>query len=209
MSINNVDIQQIIYKDQPVVTFQMIAEVHSISVENVYKSFKRHEGRFTLGKHFYLVEKAELDLESSGTLSTIHLFTMKGYRLLTKPMRDERSWQVQEQMIDDYFALREQVSQGPSLLETTERQIRILTIGMELMDRLGGYSDRERLFYKGLLGRLMTQSAGAQQPLALPPPAMASVSDRLYTIRGDLPPKTHTAIAQAAGRVCAKVYREK
>jgi phage regulator Rha-like protein len=119
ITINQVSIEHIAYKDQSVVTFAMIAEVHGISEDNVYKSFQRNKEKFTEGKHFYRIDYAEASLAGLSVhcnTQGVTLFTQKGYLLLTKPMRDQKSWQVQEQMIDEYFTLRE-IVQKPSALD--------------------------------------------------------------------------------------------
>ncbi len=113
VTIQDTQLEQLLYHDIPVVTFQQIADVHGISVQNVFSSFRRHKERFTEGKHFYLVENAVEYLGHNGTLKTIYLFTEKGYLLLTKPLRDAKAWEVQERMVDDYFAMKQ--AQAPTL----------------------------------------------------------------------------------------------
>jgi hypothetical protein len=89
IQINDVSLDQLTYRDVPVVTFQQIADVHGIPVQNVYRSFKRHEQRFTPEKHFYLIDNEGVYLEYNDTFRTNYLFTEKGYLLLTKPMREK------------------------------------------------------------------------------------------------------------------------
>jgi phage regulator Rha-like protein len=116
IKINDVEIEHITYKDQPVVTFEMIAEVHDISVRTVINSFQRNKEKFTDGKHFYRIdfeEASQLTFKGEVSPNGVTLFTKKGYALLTKPMRDEKSWEVQEQMIDEYFAMRAQATAIP------------------------------------------------------------------------------------------------
>lgn len=119
IKINDIDIEQLTYKGQPVVTFEMIAQVHSIPVKTVQKPFERHRMRFTEGKHIYRLDFAQanlLRLRVGANSNGVTLFTERGYLLLTKPMRDERSWQVQEQMIDDYFVLRTRQRRATGML---------------------------------------------------------------------------------------------
>ena len=106
--INDVQIEQIIYQGEPVVTFAQIAEVHEVPVFNVQRSFERHAERCTPGKHYFRLDFAEanqLQLRVVVGANALIVFTLKGYLLLTKPMRDAKSWQVQERMVDEYFAL--------------------------------------------------------------------------------------------------------
>ena len=116
VTINTVTIEQLLYRDTPVVTFQQIAEVHGISVKNIQESFRRHRGRFTEGKHYFRLDFAEArQLPSSVEVSPngLTVFTEKGYLLLTKPLRDDKSWEVQERMVDEYFALQSSVIAPP------------------------------------------------------------------------------------------------
>jgi phage regulator Rha-like protein len=126
--INDVSLDQLSYNDVPVVTFQQIAEVHGISVTNVHKSFRRNKKRFIEGKHFYLVEKDRVDLESIGTNTTIYLFTEKGYLLLTKPLRDQTSWEVQERMIDDYFTLKTALTEYSDLVAIQNTLVKLAEV---------------------------------------------------------------------------------
>jgi hypothetical protein len=87
VQINDVSLDQLTYKDVPVVTFQQIAEVHGVSVSNVHKSFSHNKEKFTEGKHFYLVDTEVVGLESNGTRKTMYLFTQQGYLFLTKPIK--------------------------------------------------------------------------------------------------------------------------
>ena len=109
VTINDVSIEQLIYKDTPVVTFAQVAEVHGISVETVRDSFKRHSKRFVDGKHYFrldFTEANQLVVRQPVSQNGLIVLTQKGYLLLTKPMRDSKSWEVQERMIDEYFSLR-------------------------------------------------------------------------------------------------------
>jgi hypothetical protein len=128
IQINDVSLDQLTYQDVPVVTFQQIADVHGILLDNVYKSFKRHKPRFTEGKHFYIVDNKGVDLESNVSFSTSYLFTEKGYLLLTKPMRDQKSWEVQERMIDDYFTLKTVLSGHDDLAAIQQTLIKVAAI---------------------------------------------------------------------------------
>ena len=101
ITIGTVDVEQLQYKDQPVVTYAQIAEVHGISVKNVQLSFQRNRDKFTEGKHYFRVDFAEASqLLPSVVVSPngMILFTERGYLLLTKPLRDKRAWEVQERM---------------------------------------------------------------------------------------------------------------
>jgi len=132
VTINHATLEQLLYKNVPVVTIQQIADVHGISVKNVHGAFERHAKRFTEGKHYFrldFVEASQLLTREEANPNGLLLFTEKGYLLLTKPMRDEKAWDVQERMVDEYFVLRQapQMSASPwdalsQLVETGRQQ---------------------------------------------------------------------------------------
>lgn len=107
IAINDITLNKLIYQDTPVVTFEMIARVHGVPVQNVQKAFRRHQGRFEEGKHVIRLDFAEASQLVPGVQVSpngVRLFTERGYLLLVKPMKDDTSWQVQERMIDAYFS---------------------------------------------------------------------------------------------------------
>jgi hypothetical protein len=121
LSINNIEIRALFYKDEPVLTFEMVAKVHKISIENVRSSFYRHQKRFREGKHYFrldFTEANQLLLSATANSNGIILLTQRGYSFLVKPMRDDTSWEVQERMVDEYFTLRErqQVSEADRII---------------------------------------------------------------------------------------------
>lgn len=122
VTIGEREVQRLTYKGQPVVTFGIIARVHNVPDGTVRGSFHRHKQRFQEGKHYVRVTQAEHGtlanmIDFSGAGSAI-LFTEKGYLLLVKPMKDDVSWKVQEQMIDQYFAMR------AAIVELSEEELR-------------------------------------------------------------------------------------
>lgn len=102
ITVGTVDVEQLQYKDQPVVTYEQIATVHGIPVRNVHRSFERNRDKFTEGKHYFRLEFAEvasLPLKVEANSNGMILFTERGYLLLTKPLRDKRAWEAQERMV--------------------------------------------------------------------------------------------------------------
>lgn len=111
IAINDASIEKILYHDVPVVTFEQIAEVHGIPIRNVQRTFQRHRNRFIEGKHCFRLDystASELPLRVVVSHNGLVFFTEKGYLLLTKPLRDNKAWEVQERMVDDYFALKQE-----------------------------------------------------------------------------------------------------
>lgn len=120
VTINDISLEQLLYHDTPVVTIAMVAKVHGVSENTVRNSFHRNKARFVEGKHFYSLTYQEVIQASLSVMPNpdgMTVFTEKGYLLLVKPMRDQKSWEVQEHMIDEYFALRAIAAQTVSALD--------------------------------------------------------------------------------------------
>jgi hypothetical protein len=111
VTINDVDIQQIMYHGRPVVTFKMVALVHGLSINTVRDAFRRNRSRLIEGEDYFHLDFAEASqLTGSASVSPNGeiVLTEDGYLLLVKPLRDDVSWEAQRRMRAAYFALRAQ-----------------------------------------------------------------------------------------------------
>jgi ORF6N domain len=103
-------LEQLIYRDKPVVTFEQIAQVHDTTAKQVRKLFRRHHQEFVEGEDYFRLDFTEankLPLKDAVSRNGLTVFTEDGYLLLVKPMRDEVAWKVQRQMRAAYFLLRQ------------------------------------------------------------------------------------------------------
>lgn len=108
------------YKGKRVVHMWDIAKVHGTTTNNVRTIFKRNVKHLIENEDYFLIEK-QSDFAStlcgSGDLSQkiinaskdIPVFTETGYLLMTKPMTDDRSWQVQRTLVNCYFKVKEEM----------------------------------------------------------------------------------------------------
>jgi ORF6N domain len=120
ITIGSQEITKLAYKEMPVVTFEQIAAVHGVNSKTVHSSFREHRARFQEGKHFHRLDFVEASQLLAGqgvkiSPNGLTLFTEAGYLLLVKPMRDDKSWEVQEKMIEAYFRAKEFFEQGSPL----------------------------------------------------------------------------------------------
>lgn len=109
VSIGGVEIQKIEYRGQQVVTFAMIDKVHKRPDGTAKRNFDENRIRFESGTDFVLVSLVEMRQAFPGAFPArgggdVTLMTQRGYLKLTKPMNDDRAWEVQDEMIDVYFA---------------------------------------------------------------------------------------------------------
>ena len=137
VTINNTNLPVLQYQENPVVTFQMIDQVHERTDGTASRNFKNNRKRFTEGKHFYLVDFTQKDEFRSFGINVpprgLTVFTKRGYLLLTKSFTDDLAWEVQEKLVDGYFQARsltpaEQLLKSVQLTVELEKQHKILAL---------------------------------------------------------------------------------
>ncbi|MDG6005532.1 MAG: hypothetical protein E3K29_06745 [Candidatus Brocadia sp.] len=121
--IEDVEVQKIVYRDQPVLTLADIDRVHGRPEGTAKRNFNENRERFLVGKHFFelpyeewsiLVVQNSYDQEGNssnqkevgGHRRNKIFMTIYGYLMLTKSFKDERAWKVQEILVDSYFDLK-------------------------------------------------------------------------------------------------------
>lgn len=142
-----------------VVTFADIDAVHERVSGTARKRFHDHKDKFIENKHYYfvtlksinekenqaMIEKSELRtfeiLKNLVTNRGLMLITERGYLLLVKVFNDDLSWQIQEQLVDSYFTVRQ------SAQETVNRSYDGLSPQMRLIMEMAqqmAEAERER-----------------------------------------------------------------
>lgn len=109
--VNGIEIPELLYHNQRVLTYEMVANVHGVPVKTVQNAYSRNAEFFTEGEDTILLQGEELQMFKSLYLNTgqanfapsIRLFTEYGYGLLVKPMGDKISWNVQKALVQNYF----------------------------------------------------------------------------------------------------------
>lgn len=115
VSIGGVNVNRITFKGAVVATFSQIDEIHQRPDGTAGRNFRENRDRFVPGEDF-ITEK--LDVLRRGFPGVfpergggdVVLMTERGYFKLTKPMNDDRAWEVHGQMVDVYFAVRDGIS---------------------------------------------------------------------------------------------------
>jgi hypothetical protein len=150
ISIGGIDIQKITYRDEPVVTFAMVDEVHQRPSGTAGRNFRDNRGRFVEGTDFIEIGSDEIRRDlPDGVFSKFApngtLLTQRGYLKLTKPMNDDRAWEVQGEMIDRYFAVEAAKSMTPAemlfeqarmMVEVERKQAALETAQVEQASRI-------------------------------------------------------------------------
>ena len=127
---HDVEIPYLTYSGQPVLTFAQIDDLHGKPKGSSRKRFSDNRKRFIENEDFYALDSQGLSVlrtDYSGLFSEAAqhaiLITESGYLMLTKVFNDDRSWQIQRQLVKLYFrvkAVMEPVQTAP-INEALER----------------------------------------------------------------------------------------
>lgn len=105
--IGNSDISIKEYNGQRVVTFKDIDMVHGRPDGTARATFNRNKERFRSGIDYFVCETYEAkELYNIAAPNGIALITEHGYLKLVKPFNDDKSWEVQDKLIDSYFKVQ-------------------------------------------------------------------------------------------------------
>jgi hypothetical protein len=126
ISIAGTDVQQVLYKGDPVVTFAMVDEIHKRPDGTAKRTYDEHRDRFVENDDFITAPYDALWSDAirptkGGNRKPIVLITRRGYLKLVKPLTDDRAWEVQGEMIDRYFMVERIASLAPDVLEEIRR----------------------------------------------------------------------------------------
>lgn len=102
------------YNGERVVTAWDIETLHEKDVREINQQFKRNINNLIENEDYFVVDRSYIS-ESQPVIQNfipnnvkeIILFTESGYLLLTKTFTDERSWNIQRQLVKSYFKLKE------------------------------------------------------------------------------------------------------
>lgn len=103
----SIDIKE--YKGQRVVFFRDIDEMHNKSEGSARRNFYNNKDRFIVSKHYYHITKNDNRGHAAfhpllDGANELYLITMTGYLMLTKTFSDDLSWQIQQELVDNYFS---------------------------------------------------------------------------------------------------------
>jgi hypothetical protein len=149
ININNKNINIIEYSNQRVVTAYEIADLHGREVKRVTEQFERNRKHFIEGIDFFIITKekskvADCDFKKyfkSPRQKEIYLFTETGYLMLVKSFVDDLSWDIQRQLVQCYFKIKDLKEKQSDNLPITRQDLTIP--GMYDMMKLlaGGVTD--------------------------------------------------------------------
>ncbi len=108
-------VPQISHNQIPVITTELLAHLYGTDVTNIRKNHSRNHERFVIGKHYFLLEGAELrefkhrvSLSHSVTIArnvrSLILWTERGAARHAKMLETDQAWDVFEKLEDCYFS---------------------------------------------------------------------------------------------------------
>ena len=131
------------FKGERILTFAMIDKMHGRPEGTARKRFSDNSERFVEGKHFHLIDNSQksvfrtfgINVPNRGLIGLAE----RGYLLLVKSFNDEKSWEVQEHLIDGYF--RSGAANMPPKAVTP--LLEDASVSYYIVKRVGGKTDKE------------------------------------------------------------------
>ena len=123
IKIEDVELEKVCYRDQPVLTLADIDKVHGRPEGTAKRNFNENRDKFISGSDYFdlpyeewsvLTVRSSSDHEGDssdqkdvgGRRGNKNFMTMHGYLMLVKSFKDDRAWRVQRLLVDSYFDLK-------------------------------------------------------------------------------------------------------
>lgn len=111
--------------NQKVVSAKTVAEIHGMEVKHVNELINNNIKRFKEGIDIidvinddnFKVVVNDLGLKGSNRTKNIYLLSERGYAKLIKIMDSDLAWEIHDQLMDEYFSMREEKSKPISQLD--------------------------------------------------------------------------------------------
>lgn len=123
IKIEDTEMQVREYNGQRVVTFKDIDAVHQSKPDTAKRNFNRNKKYFIEGVDFIVATRGDFKRDNLTLLNIniptrgITLLTESGYLLIAKSFNDDLSWQVQRQLVNAYFKVREPAHVVPAITQ--------------------------------------------------------------------------------------------
>jgi len=106
------------FKNQNVITTELLAEIYGTDVKNISNNFNRNKKNFEKNKHYYLLEGEELKEfkgihlkdESLKFVSQLYLWTERGANRHCKILDTDKAWEQFDNLEETYFRVKENAS---------------------------------------------------------------------------------------------------
>lgn len=174
-------------RNQMCILAKTVAEIHGVELKAVNQNIKNNEKRFKDGIDIIDLKTGNFDLPvleslgfakaQVGNAKHIYLLSERGYAKLIKIMDDDKSWEVHDKLVDEYFNLREEVENKPtpSQIEGNYSHEEAL---LELYDLTGHDKDKTLDILNGLMGNQSHKKADVMEDT----PNDSSYKPKYYSI---------------------------
>lgn len=103
ITINNIELPVVEYREQRVVTLAMMDKAHRRVEGTARKRFNDHKARLVEGEDYFVRNSDEARGLGVTAPNGLVLLTESGYLMLVKSLQDDLAWQVQRQLVNSYF----------------------------------------------------------------------------------------------------------
>lgn len=130
---NNFQVPEVYYRNQKVITTESLAIGYGAEIKNIQNNFIRNESRFIEGKHYFIVQGAELkELKDSPSLRglvdkrapKLTLWTERGASRHAKILETDQAWDFFELLEDTYFGTRKNNNLPGNYIEALENLLK-------------------------------------------------------------------------------------
>jgi hypothetical protein len=160
IKIGEKEVKKMEYKNIPVITFNMIDELHKRKKGTARKTYNRNKKRFIENKDYFYVKPTDFQPSVKETAEIYnfgtYLLTESGYLKLVKSFRDDLAWKIQDILIEAYFKIKEYTKEEVDRIVSKEKR-RELTDAIKesgLNEQMHGfaYKNFTELIYKLVFG---------------------------------------------------------
>ncbi|HGE7938597.1 phage antirepressor KilAC domain-containing protein [Clostridioides difficile] len=136
--INDKELQIKEFKGERVVTFKEVDLIHERVEGTAGRNFRENKKHFIEGVDYFFVKPSDIgnneirrsEINNSGT----YLITESGYLMLVKSLTDDLAWEVQRELINNYFRVKE--NEQLKLPTTYKEALQQLLIEVEEKEQL-------------------------------------------------------------------------
>lgn len=125
VTISGKTVSKIEYQGQPVVTFKMMDDLHG-KVDQARRSFHNNKRQFIQGVDYFVSDLHEARQLGITAPNGVTLLTESGYLKLVKTFTDDLAWQVQGQLVECYFHVKQQVQAPPLPSDPILAQLQVM-----------------------------------------------------------------------------------
>lgn len=133
IEVNNTNLTIKEYNNQRIVTFEDVDNIHQRPKGTTKRNFRQNNHRLIEGTDYVILKHSQKDEIRTLVIPNrgITVLTETGYMMVVKSFTDDLSWQVQRQLVNTYFKMKEHSKQN-EIAPIPQNEIQSLDI-LEMM----------------------------------------------------------------------------